>query len=77
MGLCRVAVGRREDVSGVLAAPVLPTMYLVPVHPTYILIHNCHATWGRVGGRGVRCPKGEGGKQREKECSLMDEEVRE
>ena len=35
--------------SGVLAAPVLSTMNLVPVIPTSINIHNCHLweSWGR------------------------------
>ena len=66
-------MGRREDVSGVLAAPVLPTMYLVPVKPTSIIIHNYHLeeSWGK----GDRRPKGEDGKQGG--CSPVDEEGKE
>ena len=53
--------------SGVLAAPVLSTMNLVPVIPTSINIHNCHLweSWGR--GRGV--PRVRMGRKRERECS--------
>ena len=61
-GFMLCSSGRREDVSGVLAAPVLPTMNLVPVIPTAVDIHNRHL--GRVGEGGDRSPKGEDGKHK-------------
>ena len=61
--------------SGVLAAPVLPIMNLVPVIPTSIDILNRHL--GQGWGKGRWEPQGRGWEaEGEGECSPVDEEGR-